>query len=49
MFHRIIELAPMDLNVRARLIDQLVLVGKIEHGQSMKASNWPKSTIAWPT
>ena len=30
MFHRIIELAPMDLNVRARLIDQLLLVGNVE-------------------
>jgi tetratricopeptide (TPR) repeat protein len=29
MFHRIIELAPMDLNVRTRLIDQLVLVGNV--------------------
>jgi tetratricopeptide (TPR) repeat protein len=30
MFHRIIELSPMDLNVRARLIDQLVLVGNMK-------------------
>jgi tetratricopeptide (TPR) repeat protein len=30
MFRRIIELAPMDLNVRTRLIDQLLLVGKVE-------------------
>jgi tetratricopeptide (TPR) repeat protein len=30
MFHRIIELAPMDLNVRTRLIDQLLLVGNVE-------------------
>jgi tetratricopeptide (TPR) repeat protein len=30
MFHRIIELAPMDLNVRTRLIDQLILVGNVE-------------------
>jgi len=30
MFQRIIELAPMDLNVRARLIEQFVLVGNVE-------------------
>lgn len=30
MFHRIIELAPMDLNVRTRLIDQLVLTGNMD-------------------
>jgi len=30
MFHRITELAPMDLNVRVRLIDQLVLVGNVQ-------------------
>ncbi len=30
MFHRIIELAPMDLNVRNRLIDQLLLVGDVD-------------------
>jgi tetratricopeptide (TPR) repeat protein len=30
MFHRIIELAPMDLNVRTRLIEQLLLVGNVE-------------------
>jgi tetratricopeptide (TPR) repeat protein len=30
MFYRIIELAPMNLNVRSRLIDQLVQTGNVE-------------------